>query len=235
MPQTFQRIRRFSDKHWRILPGIFLEDFSGHLLRPKWGEKIRRQNPQKDPTAHPQISSVLPRTGPNRCPDPKSRKIPQINQNQVHHIAASRSQWCLHHGLHRSGFSQRERKSQRNASHRKCHFLRCTSHCTNRLIGSHLKPWNRDSHCGLQKHIASQTCIARFGELRPQITFLERNTKDAKDMNFWGNASLFTQNLFTTFVTLNHPLPKQRRGGVPLEFLLKGPQTDLRALGHNCE
>ena len=34
-------------KIWRILPGILLEDFSGHFFPQKWGEKIRRQNPRK--------------------------------------------------------------------------------------------------------------------------------------------------------------------------------------------
>ena len=38
-------------KFWRILPGIFLEDFSGHFFPRKWGEKIRRQNPRKNPAA----------------------------------------------------------------------------------------------------------------------------------------------------------------------------------------
>ena len=34
---------------WRIFPGIFLEDFfSGHFFPQKWGDKIRRQNPQKN-------------------------------------------------------------------------------------------------------------------------------------------------------------------------------------------
>ena len=36
---------------WRILPGIFLEDFSGHFFPQKRGEKIRRRNPRKNPAA----------------------------------------------------------------------------------------------------------------------------------------------------------------------------------------
>ena len=38
-------------KFWRIFPGIFLEDFSGHFFPQKWGEKIRRENPRKNPAA----------------------------------------------------------------------------------------------------------------------------------------------------------------------------------------
>ena len=32
---------------WRILPGIFLEHFSGHFFPQKGGEQIRRQNTRK--------------------------------------------------------------------------------------------------------------------------------------------------------------------------------------------
>ena len=47
-----------------------------------------------------------------------------------------------------------------------------------------------------------------------------------------GNASLFTKVLFTIFVPLNPPpLPTSK----VLEFLLKGPQTELRTLSQNCE
>ena len=50
-----------------------------------------------------------------------------------------------------------------------------------------------------------------------------------------GNASLFTKFLFTIFVPLNPPPPNQQNDGFPLEFLLKGPQTELRTLSQNCE
>ena len=50
-----------------------------------------------------------------------------------------------------------------------------------------------------------------------------------------GNASLFTKFLFTIFVPLGPPPPNQRRDGFPLDFLLKGPQTELRTLSQNCE
>ena len=50
-----------------------------------------------------------------------------------------------------------------------------------------------------------------------------------------GNASLFTKVLFTIFVPLNPPPPKQQSEGFPLEFLLKEPQTELRTLSQNCE
>ena len=63
----------------------------------------------------------------------------------------------------------------------------------------------------------------RFGEL-PLCNFA-----------YLGNASLFTKFLFTIFVPLNPPPPNQQSDGFPLEFLLKGPQTELRTLSQNCE
>ena len=39
-----------SYKFWRIFAEIFLEDFSRHFFPQKW-EKIRRENPRKDPAA----------------------------------------------------------------------------------------------------------------------------------------------------------------------------------------
>ena len=56
-------------KFWRILPGIFLEDFSGHFSQQRWGEKIRRQNPRKNPGGSKikiREKSVLPKIGPNK-------------------------------------------------------------------------------------------------------------------------------------------------------------------------
>ena len=50
-----------------------------------------------------------------------------------------------------------------------------------------------------------------------------------------GNASLFTSILFTIFAPLNPPPPNQQSAGFPLEFLLEGPQTELRTLSQNCE
>ena len=47
-------------KFWRILPGIFLEDFSGPFFPRKWGEKIRRENPRKNPAAQKQKSTKNP-------------------------------------------------------------------------------------------------------------------------------------------------------------------------------
>ena len=43
-----------------------------------------------------------------------------------------------------------------------------------------------------------------------------------------GNASLFTKCLFTFFVPLKPPTSNQQSDGFPLEFLLKGPQTDIQ-------
>ena len=50
-----------------------------------------------------------------------------------------------------------------------------------------------------------------------------------------GNTSLFTYILFTIFVPINLPAPNQQNEGFPLEFLLEGPQTELRTLSQNCE
>ena len=51
-----------------------------------------------------------------------------------------------------------------------------------------------------------------------------------------GNASLFTKCVFTIFVPLDPPpSPNQQSDGFPLEFLVKGPQTELRTLHQNCE
>ena len=46
---------------------------------------------------------------------------------------------------------------------------------------------------------------------------------------------MFTKFLFTIFAPLNPPPPNQQNDGFPLEFLLKGPQTELRTLSKNCE
>ena len=51
---------------------------------------------------------------------------------------------------------------------------------------------------------------------------------------FLGNASLFTGFFFTIFVPLDPPPPNQQSDGFPLEFLLKGPETELRTLCQNC-
>ena len=48
------------------------------------------------------------------------------------------------------------------------------------------------------------------------------------------NAILFTKFLFTIFVPLAPP-SQPASDGFPLEFLLEGPQTELRALSQNCE
>ena len=56
-------------KFRRILPGIFLEDFSGHFFPTKRGEKIRRQNPRTK-SGSPEIKirekSVLPKADPSQ-------------------------------------------------------------------------------------------------------------------------------------------------------------------------
>ena len=44
----------------------------------------------------------------------------------------------------------------------------------------------------------------------------------------------FVHILFTIFVPLNPP-PNQQNDGFPLQFLLQGPQTELRTLSQNCE
>ena len=48
-----------------------------------------------------------------------------------------------------------------------------------------------------------------------------------------GNASLFTKILFTFVPIKPPPPPNQQNYGFRLEFLLKGPQTELRTLSQN--
>ena len=51
-----------------------------------------------------------------------------------------------------------------------------------------------------------------------------------------GNASLFTKFSYTIFVPINPPpLPTSKMTDFPLDFLLDGPQTELRTLSQNCE
>ena len=44
---------------------------------------------------------------------------------------------------------------------------------------------------------------------------------------------LFVHNVF--FAPINPPPPNHQRDGFSLEFLLKGPQTELRTLSQHCE
>ena len=45
-----------------------------------------------------------------------------------------------------------------------------------------------------------------------------------------------SQNVCSQFLCpLTPPPPNQQNDGFPLEFLLKGPQTELRTLSQNCE
>ena len=81
-----------SYKFWRIFPGIFLEDFSGHFFPQKRGEKIRRRNPRKNPAAQNQKSAKnpfcqnltlifaaqLPRDYPHRGADSERVKKPSL-------------------------------------------------------------------------------------------------------------------------------------------------------------
>ena len=75
-----------------------------------------------------------------------------------------------------------------------------------------------------------------FFTARP-VCHLELNLGASSPKDFFkiGNASLFTKFLFTIFVALDPPPPNQQNDGFPLEFLLKGPQTELRTLSQNCE
>ena len=52
----------------------------------------------------------------------------------------------------------------------------------------------------------------------------------SKTPSFMVSASLFTKYSFTIFAPLNPPPPNQQSDGLPLEFLGKGPQTELRTL-----
>ena len=67
-----------------------------------------------------------------------------------------------------------------------------------------------------------------FSEKKRKVDF------DYLSTPFLGNASLFTKLLFT-FLCPFPPPPNQQNDGFPLEFLLKGPQTELRTLSKFCE
>ena len=46
---------------------------------------------------------------------------------------------------------------------------------------------------------------------------------------------MFTTFLFIIFVPPHPPPLNQQSDGIPLDFLLEGPQTELRTLSQNCE
>ena len=65
-----------------------------------------------------------------------------------------------------------------------------------------------------------------------------KNNKTAGN-NFGSNGNRKRQFVHKMFVhnfrAAKPPLPNQQSDGFPLEFLLKGPQTELRTLSQNCE
>ena len=68
-PSAQKCVGDFCYKFWRVLPPIFLEDFSGHFY-----PQIRRKNPARKsvkksggPKAKIRKKSVLPKTDPNNC------------------------------------------------------------------------------------------------------------------------------------------------------------------------
>ena len=87
-------------------------------------------------------------------------------------------------------FCSKSASRSENASHHKGDFLQRTSrfalHKSLVLVQSKALK-SRDSHRGLLKYIASQTCIARFGELSPQnIAFrpLTKSLQSLEDVTF---------------------------------------------------
>ena len=62
----------------------------------------------------------------------------------------------------------------------------------------------------------------------------QKNRRTSK-LAILGNASLFTKNLFTILCPLTPAPPNQQNNGFPPDFVLKGPQTELRTLSQNCE
>ena len=75
--------------------------------------------------------------------------------------------------------------------------------------------------------------------LQIEITRMVKN--NPKRFLGLGNAILFTHFWFAIFVPLNPPPSQPAKWwikgdpGFPLEFLLEGPQTELRTLSQNCE
>ena len=89
----------------------------------------------------------------------------------------------------------------------------------------------RKSRLKLSSDIASSS---RFGPLGKHDRILQKHLY-SDFPPFLGNARLFTKFLFTILVPLDPPPPNQQSDGFPLEFLLRGPQTELRTLSQNCE
>ena len=66
--------------------------------------------------------------------------------------------------------------------------------------------------------------------MRIRMTFLGKNPQ------ILGNTNLFTKCLFTIFVPLEPPPPpNQQSDRIPLDFRLKGSQTEFWTLSQNCE
>ena len=59
----------------------------------------------------------------------------------------------------------------------------------------------------------------------PLVLAMSQARKTLKAFAFLGNASLITKLLFTIFAPDNAPPPNQQSDGLPLEFLLKDPNT----------
>ena len=92
-------------------------------------------------------------------------------------------------------------------------------------------------------YLTEPTCRPSAQQKVDQTFFTENVVRSGMKSRFLGpkhvpfcckNANLPNRTCFTRIQT---PLPKQRSDGFPLEFLLKGPQAELRTstLSQNCE
>ena len=64
----------------------------------------------------------------------------------------------------------------------------------------------------------------------------QKHTRPSDEAIQFSETPVCSQNVCSQFLCpLTPPPPNQQSDGFPLEFLLKGPQTELRTLSQNCE
>ena len=82
---------------------------------------------------------------------------------------------------------------------------------------------------------------SKNGRSRPRKPFISR-VFCAQGLRPWSQTMVFRKRQFVHkkfcsqfLCSLTPPPPNQQNEGFPLEFLLEGPQTELRTLSQNCE